>query len=260
MAKIYGINGVISGRVNNVVYAMRNGVQVARKYNPIVMDPKSANQVAARAKMKLMTQLSAVFSNVIAIRPEGAKSSRNLFFKANYGLSSYNTSENKAEVDLTALTLTRGYLSLPSLQVARAAGSNTITVNIYPTQQKDIDRMVYIAFEHTGDNSLRFDGSIVVDTAGENNTFEGTLNSTGSSTRMIIYGYGIRDNNAKATVAFSSITFPSAQNVANLIVSRSLSADDITLTRTASAILAASANLPAPAILPAPANKKARTS
>lgn len=58
MAKMYGLGGVLSGKLGNTVLAVYNGVQVARQYQPIVANPKSAGQLAQRAKGNLVGRLS----------------------------------------------------------------------------------------------------------------------------------------------------------------------------------------------------------
>ena len=58
MAKIYGINGKITGKVGNTVFAIDGGLQVARQYNPIVANPRTEGQQYQRLKVNLAGQLS----------------------------------------------------------------------------------------------------------------------------------------------------------------------------------------------------------
>lgn len=53
MAKIVGIIGSGHGKLGNTVLAVRRGVQIARVYQPVVNNPKSARQELSRAKMSL---------------------------------------------------------------------------------------------------------------------------------------------------------------------------------------------------------------
>lgn len=58
MAKIYGINGKLTGKVGNTVFAIDGGLQVARQYNPIVANPRTEAQQSQRLKVNLAGQLS----------------------------------------------------------------------------------------------------------------------------------------------------------------------------------------------------------
>ena len=58
MAKVVGLVGSASGKIGNVVYAVTNGIQVARVYQPVVSNPKSALQNMQRAKGNLVGRIS----------------------------------------------------------------------------------------------------------------------------------------------------------------------------------------------------------
>lgn len=58
MAKIYGINGKITGKVGNTVFAVDGGIQVARQYNPIVANPRTEGQQVQRLKVSLAGKLT----------------------------------------------------------------------------------------------------------------------------------------------------------------------------------------------------------
>lgn len=58
MAKMYGLTGFLSGKLGNSVMAVSNGLQIVRQYQPIVANPKSAGQLAQRAKGNLVGRLS----------------------------------------------------------------------------------------------------------------------------------------------------------------------------------------------------------
>lgn len=55
MAKAVGLIGSLKGKVGNTVFATRRGIQVARVYQPVVAQPKSARQQLSRAKFALAT-------------------------------------------------------------------------------------------------------------------------------------------------------------------------------------------------------------
>lgn len=233
MAKFYG-SATKTGKVGGSVFSIRNGVVIERQYQPIVNNPSTDAQVAARAKMKLMSQLSAVLGPYIAIPRVRNISSRNLFVKKNYGLSSY--SNNTASVDLNNVQLTTSVVGLPEVRVTR--DSDTISVNIFGvTGLANLSRVVYVAFVKLPDNRLRFYESKVVSDAGVQGNFVTTL--VGTSYSLVVYAYGVRDNTESARVVFGSLESPTAEQVANLITQRVLLESDITLTETRGATLAA---------------------
>lgn len=232
MAKIYGINGVITGKLGAAVYAVRNGEQISRQYQPIVGNPQTAGQIAARAKLKLMSQLSAVMAPVIAIPKVGNVSSRNMFVKTNYGTATY--SDGQANIVLESVKLTRGITSLPPLSVNRTGAS--VTVGLDTGLTVNVSRVVYVGFFKEADNSLRYSGSAVAAAAGTDNHWQATLVMPASS-EGVVYAYGIRDNTENARVAFGDLQVVTAETVAKILVTRVLLETDVTLTETKAALV-----------------------
>lgn len=227
MAKIYGLFGSMQGKVADVVMAVRNGEQIVRKYQPIVSDPKSAAQVQSRAKLKLMSQLSAVLAPYIAMRREGAISSRNMFVKDNYPLATYNN--NKADISLASVQLTKSVLGLPPVTATRTGTELSVVLN---QSAVGLSRVVYVAVFRQDDGSLRAAGSSVVAEPGQNNTFAGSINLlTQAPLPVVVYAYGVRDNSEAARVIFANMIV-SAENVASVITTRSLTEADVSLTET----------------------------
>lgn len=62
MGKVVGLIGSASGKIGNLVYAVTNGIQTARVYQPIVANPKTTAQSLQRAKGNLCGQLSGMVS------------------------------------------------------------------------------------------------------------------------------------------------------------------------------------------------------
>lgn len=73
MAKIYGINGKITGKVGNTVFAVDGGIQVARQYNPIVANPRTEGQQTQRLKVDFAGQMS---KGIVAAALEGLGGNR----------------------------------------------------------------------------------------------------------------------------------------------------------------------------------------
>lgn len=233
MAKIYGLQGVMTGKLANTVMAVRNGEQIARKYQPVVFNPSTEAQVAARAKLKLMSQLSAVMAPVIAIPRRGPVSSRNIFTKINYAAATYENSE--ADIELSAVKLTDSVVSLPALLVD-ATGANVVVK--LAAASPSLSRVIYVIFVKQSDNTLRLLNSSVNSDPGAANDFPTEFSST-TGQKYVIYAYGVRDNTAAARAKFGDLTVPTAESVAKIITTRQLTEADITLTETRYTLLSA---------------------
>lgn len=225
MAKIFGLNGVLTGRQGGTVFAVRAGENIARKYQPVVANPSTTAQVEVRAKLKLLSQLSAVLAPAIAIRKQGAISSRNLFTKENYRLATY--SDDEADINLAAVQITRGVINFPVPNVSREGGSITTSVS---GSNLRFDRVVFVLLLKGSDSKLRLLDSAVVseETAGAY-THEFALPQTANG---VVLAYGVRDNTANARVIFGNLTAPTAEEVAKIITTSTLLESDITMSET----------------------------
>lgn len=225
MAKIYGLFGAMNGKVADVVMAVRYGEQIVRKYQPTVSNPSTPSQVEARAKLKLMSQLSAVLGNSIAIPRIGAVSSRNRFVKVNYNLTTY--ASDKADIDLTKVQLTKSVVGIPAV----AFTADFASVGIDTGEPLDLSRVVYVFLKIEADNSIRYVKSAVSETEGTGvrRFVVDTGNIVGNH---VVLAYGVRDNNEAARVVFANMVGVSAENIARVVVSRTLTENDITLTET----------------------------
>lgn len=244
MAKIYGLFGTLTGKLADTVMSVRNGEQIARKYQPVVFNPSTPAQVETRAKLKLLSQLSAVLGKTIAIPREGNVSSRNLFTKFNYPLVSY--ADNTAEIELAAVQITKSSVGFPAIQAARTGVDNKSLAVLLSTGVDDFDRVVYIAIAHGADNKLRFAGSAVVNDAGVDKDFPGSINIR-TTDAVTVLAYGVRDNTENARARFGNIEVLTAQTVADLVVTRTVLESDVTLSETVGInVVAAASNAKEP--------------
>lgn len=227
----------MTGKLADTVMAVRNGVQLARKYQPIVSNPNTPAQVAVRAKLKLMSQLSAVMAPVIAMPRVGAVSSRNLFVKENYGATSYNSDE--ASIELADIKLTKSVVSLPDIRAAWGTQTGDIDVNL-GAGEINLSRVVYCAFLKQADNTLRLVRTLVVNDPGSSGGFADTMKVYPVG-EYAIYAYGVRDNTDSARTTFSNLQVVTAETVAKIITSRTLTEADVTLTETRYVLLNAPA-------------------
>lgn len=243
MAKIYGLFGAMTGKLADTVMSVRNGEQIARKYQPVVFNPSTPAQVAQRAKLKLISQLSAVMAPVIAIPRQGSVSSRNLFTKVNFPLTTFADSE--AEVTLSSVQLTKSAVGLSNIIVER--NENEITASLLTSTLSasgdiptiGISRVVYAMFVKGSDSKLRFVDSRVVSAPGTNNEFAASFPLT--NLEIVVLAYAVRDNTEAARATFGNLTTVTAETVASLLVNRALLESDVTVTETRGYQLAAAA-------------------
>lgn len=126
MAKVYGVQGNLSGKIANTIYAVVKGVNVARAYNPSPANPSTEGQIESRAKLKLLSQMAKTLAPLIAFRPQGLVSSRNLFTKANY--ESVDYSNDVASLEMSDVDLTGGVVSLGKLSATVTEGQLVATI------------------------------------------------------------------------------------------------------------------------------------
>ena len=65
MAKNTSLFGKVSGKIGAVVFSTSGGQTISREYNPHVSNPNTQAQIDQRARMKLMSQLSAALNQRI---------------------------------------------------------------------------------------------------------------------------------------------------------------------------------------------------
>ena len=229
MARIYGLFGAMTGKLADTVMAVRNGEQIARKYQPIVSNPSTPAQVAQRAKLKLLSQLSAVMAPVIAMPRNGNMSSRNLFTKVNFPLTTFDS--DTASIDLDHVQLTSSVVALPPVYTERTLSSFGASLLIPAgSPAPDFSRVVYTLFEKQSDQKLRYVTSVVVNEPGAGGAFPATLPIINNEAVVLVYG--VRDNTEAARVVFGNLEAPTAVDIANLVTTRTLRESDITLSET----------------------------
>lgn len=222
--KLAGISGKARGKMGSMVFATAGGEQIVRQYQPNVANPSTTAQVQQRAKMKLMAQLAAAVSGEIAIPKQGLKSSRNLFVKKNFGLTSING--DAAQVDVKNLQFTTGNVALPSIVVNSGGGSFTVSL----ANEADIDRVVYLCYRVTSQHALQYTDSKVVNKGDSSGVFSTTF--TVPDGDYVAYAYGMKDNNASASAKYGNYNVTTGTALASLITTRSLSSSDYTFTAT----------------------------
>lgn len=225
--KLSGIAGTGSGKMGSQVYAAVKGEQVVRNYQPKVSNPNTQKQVNQRARMKLMSQLSAAMASVIVIPREGLKSSRNLFSKKNF--ASTTALGGQAIAFLTKFQLTNGTAALPRCSMVRD-GNGALTLSIPEGAAGVVDRIVYNLFARSEEGELMLINSRVVSDPGNGGEFSTTVEDYEGE--LFLYAYGMKDLNARAKATYGNYKVESGEDIAKLFMSRSLSLSDYQLTET----------------------------
>lgn len=195
--KLNGIIGKGTGKLGSSVFAISGGEQVVREYNPVVSNPNTEAQIAQRAKLKLMSQLGAALAPALGFAKMGLVSARNQFVSKNIGLVTYVN--NEASAKLQELQLTPSNINLPALSAT--AGTDVINVVLAAAAASDVKRVAYYVYKQTDNDTLEYVASKIVTEAGAGRTFPTSFEVDGGD--FVVYAYGIKDNNANATIRYS---------------------------------------------------------
>lgn len=132
MAKVVGLVGDASGKIGNLVYAVTNGIQTARVYQPVVSNPKSTGQSLQRSKGNLAGRISsfvprtAIMGMGVNNRLRRGEFLRNILKKstANYSEGTY-----EAKIQPDDILFSKGAITLPvTLQSITATSHNVAVV------------------------------------------------------------------------------------------------------------------------------------
>lgn len=237
MGKVTSLYGKTTGKIGSIVFATSGGETIAREYNPNVANPSTQAQVGQRARMKLMSQLSASLAPVIAMTKDGLVSARNQFVKKNFAAS--YASDGTAQITYENLQLTNGNAGLPSIVATRALESG-ITIQLSEDASNAVDRVVYIMYRKTSEQTLQLVQSIIVESGGVSGTFAGSMVYTEGD--LIFYAYGMKDLNANAKAAYGNMSVANALDVARLVATRKVDSSSYQFTQTRGATMYADEN------------------
>lgn len=234
--KLNGFVGKGTGKLGAAVFSVSGGEQIVRQYQSEVANPSTEGQTDQRAKLKLISQLSAVYAAVLAFAKQGNVSARNQFSAKNIALCS--VTDGVASINLAAIQLTPGTRGIPAVTVSRQ-GTTALAVALASDAAKAVDRVVYVAMVKNDDGSIMFLDSKVCETAGNDGRFEDTLAYTGNE--VVVYAYGIKDASASAAGKYANYGVTSGTDVATLVSTRAMSTADFAFTKTVGIQLAAQA-------------------
>ena len=237
MGKVTSLYGKTTGKIGSIVFSTSGGETIAREYNPHVANPNTIPQVNQRARMKLMSQLSANLAPVIAMTKEGLKSRRNKFVAKNFD-NSYAL-DGVAQISYENVQLTEGSVGLPQLVGGRTRpdpeSDYIYAYSLASRPASNISRVVYIVLEKTDEGKLSLITSEIESTAGTNGTFEHIFangNSLFYGKEIVVYAYGMADTSEKATARYGNLNVQNGSDLATLIANRSISFEDFQLSQT----------------------------
>lgn len=242
MGKVTSLYGKTNGKIGSIVFSTSGGYTIAREYNPHVANPNTMAQVNQRARMKLMSQLSASLAPVIAIRKEGLTSARNKFVQKNFGAS--YASEGVAQISYENVQITSGNSGLP--QVKWLVGTEFDSPRLYAffsdEPSTNIARVVWCLFRKTDEGKLEFVSSQITSVRtiqGSNRYFqvyfEGVSvleKSSNLGANYVLYAYGMSDTSERATAQYGNLNVQNATDIARLVATRSISFSDYQFTQT----------------------------
>ena len=252
MGKVTSLYGKTMGKIGSIVFSTSGGQTIAREYNPHVANPNTMAQVNQRARMKLMSQLSAALSPVIAMTKEGLVSKRNKFVKKNFG-NSY-VSMGSAQISYENVQITEGSTGLPQLmggivsETAQGVTTSYPSFGLSTNPSAIISRVVYALFKKTDEGSLEFLTSKIISTRGGSAkepiwfAAEFPEISFGSSSTapfdVVVFAYGMSDTSESASARYGNLNVKSASDIATLVANRTISFEDYQFTQTRGGTLA----------------------
>ena len=232
MAKMYGFSGRLTGRKGDAVFAVRGGDQIVRQYNPVVANPKTPAQTENRQKLKLLSQLGAVFAPYMAIKSEGAKSGRNIFSSKLYDKVEFEALSNEAKINMIDIVLTNSNRPFPGVVI----GVDDMDLNVSATLPLDasVTKVAYVLCTIDAGGEIRFIGDAVESTPGATRQFTHTFENgalTVVGQRVYAYAYGIIENEGADSVRLNELVGDSVQQAAKLLSTRSSYAGNSVVTR-----------------------------
>lgn len=140
MGKVVGLVGSASGKIGNIVYAVTNGIQTARVYQPIISNPKTALQNAQRAKGNLAGRISS-FTPRTALMGLGPnnRTRRGEFLKILLKNATVEQTADvfRAKIAQEQVAFSKGSVPLSVIQPSAIAEANRLTIQLVANSSMD---------------------------------------------------------------------------------------------------------------------------
>ena len=236
MAKLVGLLSKAKGSVGGTTFLINHGVQIAKAKIQQMSNPSTPAQVASRARLKLLSQLSANVADFIAIRREALVTARNAFVRANYGFS--QMIEGVAQMDLANMQFTKSSVGMVGFSVTRASGYG-LPVQLAENVFGVWDKVVWIVCKRLSDGRVQVAESKVVEITEELPSGATVMQDPGVD--CTIHVYGIKELTERGKMAFSNLAVSDAGAVASVVTSGELRTSDVQLSETRGLYLSSSA-------------------
>lgn len=242
MGKVTSLYGKTTGKIGSIVFSTSGGETIAREYNPHVANPNTMAQVNQRARMKLMSQLSAALAPVVAMRKEGLTSARNKFVQRNFGAS--YASGGVAQISYENVQLTSGNAGLPQIKWVLVTEGAVPTIEAFFSEEPSasVSRVVWCMFRKTDEGKLEFVSSKISSSRTgviTNRFFEADFEGVSVpqeqsvlGANYVFYAYGMSDTSESATARYGNLNVQNATDIARLVASRTISFEDYQFTQT----------------------------
>lgn len=232
-----------AGKKAGIVTYKVGDTLLAREYVPHPANPKTERQVQQRAKIKLLSQIAAVFRPIIAIFPSSGKSSRAIFARLNY--PKITARSTTADIDYTSVSLTDS--NRPITQVAKdiafLPSGVRMLIGLPEEPTEDIKRVFYYLYGKTDDgkfvfldyylSEIRWSSRNPLFFCWANAPFE--IDEQGRATRdYLIYAIGMGDNSQIATDYWNNLDVPNLEFLGQIIAEHLISSNDFYFTETSS--------------------------
>lgn len=232
-----------TGKKGGIVTYKVGDTMLAREYNPHPANPRTKKQVAQRAKIKLLSQIAAIFRYIIAIFPSSGKSSRAIFAKINY--PKIDALSTTAEIDYTSVSLTDSNRPITKVDkdIAFLSSGVRMLIGLPEEPSQDIKRVFYYVYTKNDNGKLqlidyylseiRWSARNPLFFCWANAPFE--IDEEGRASRdYLIYAIGMGDNSEEATDYWASLEVDNLEFLGQLIANNIISANDFYFTETAS--------------------------
>ena len=232
MGKVTSLYGKTTGKIGSIVFSTSGGETIAREYNPHVANPNTQAQVNQRARMKLMSQLSAALSPVIAMQKEGLVSKRNKFVSKNF--DACYALNGEAQITYENVQITEGNTALPALiaEGGVEGGNMAIGVGISSNPSAQINRVVYCLFRKTAEGKLEYVSSAINETRNGSTSYFEQAFSLLPVAEYVIFAYGMSDTSERASAEYGNLNVLTASDLARLVATRTISYQDYQFTQT----------------------------
>lgn len=216
---------------------------LVREYNPQPANPRTEKQVQQRAKIKLLSQITALFRFIIAIFPSSGKSSRAIFARLNY--PKITVPSTTAIIDYPSVSLTDS--TRPITQVTKDVVFLTTGVRkligLPDEPTEDIKRVFYYLFSKTDNGKLCFVDYYLSEIRWSsrnplffcwaNASFE--IDEQGKATKdYVVYALGMGDYTEEATTYWENLDVPNLELLGQIIAEGLIKDTDYYFTETTS--------------------------